>query len=233
MFHDIFEQIDFEVVAATPEDLLKATRAKEIIVAAMARYQVSDCWQPQICRIIADALTAPVDEVGRPFVLGQLRREDRIHEVEFYYPLTLPAGEPMPVPGCRIVKARRCYIRGFVDLVFRHGEKFYIADWKSNRLSAGYGPDALADCMQDAGYHLQYKLYTVAVLRWLKQALGQRFDERSHFGGVCYFFIRGMGSGNGDGIFFVSSAEMGTSEDLESEITERLCGTIDQPGSIQ
>jgi hypothetical protein len=77
----------------------------------------------------------------------------------------------------------------------------------------------------DAGYHMQYKLYTVAVLRWLKQAFGDRFDADSQFGGVFYFFLRGMGTGNGNGVYFVSPTEIGTLEDLESEIGGRISET--------
>ena len=71
---------------------------------------------------------------------------------------------------------------------------------------------------------MQYKLYTVAVLRWFKQAFGDRFDADSQFGGVFYFFIRGMETGNGNGVYYVSPAEVGTLEHLESEITARISG---------
>ncbi len=144
--------------------------------------------------------------------------------MEFYYPFAFAVGEPLKIPDCDIVEGRRCFIRGFVDLVFRHKGKFFIADWKSNRLDGGYGRKALDDCMNAAGYHLQYKLYTVAVLRWLKQAFGDRFDADSRFGGVFYFFLRGMGTGNGNGVYFVSPAELGTLEHLEAEITARISG---------
>ena len=78
--------------------------------------------------------------------------------------------------------------------------------------------------MNTAGYHMQYKLYTVAVLRWLKQAFGDQFDAENQFGGVFYFFLRGMGTENGNGVYFVSPAELGTLEYLESEITARISG---------
>ena len=74
--------------------------------------------------------------------------------------------------------------------------------------------------MNAAGYHLQYKLYTVAVLRWLKQAFGDRFDAGSQFGGVFYFFLRGMQTANENGVYFVSPAELNPLEYLESEITD-------------
>jgi exodeoxyribonuclease V beta subunit len=222
MFHDIFEHIDFEAVAENPDDLLERKETRDVIVKTMDAYRVEGRWRPQVCRIVANTLVTPVNAVEEPFVLGRLNKEDRIHEVEFYYPFAFSVGDPLKIPDCDIVKGRRCFIRGFVDLVFRHKGKFFIADWKSNRLDGGYGRKTLDDCMNAAGYHMQYKLYTVAVLRWLKQAFGDRFDADSQFGGVFYFFLRGMGTENGNGVYFVSPAEVGTLEHLESEITDLL-----------
>jgi exodeoxyribonuclease V beta subunit len=227
MFHDIFETIDFEAVAKSPDNLLERKETGDVIVKTMDAYRVEGRWRPQVCRIVADTLMTPVTAVEEPFVLGRLKKEDRIHEVEFYYPFAFPLGEPLKIPDCDIVAGRRCFIRGFVDLVFRYKEKFYIADWKSNRLDGGYGRNALDDCMNAAGYHMQYKLYTVAVVRWLKQAFGDRFDADSRFGGVFYFFLRGMGTGNGNGVYFVSPAEVGTLENLESEIRGQISGAVE------
>jgi len=105
-----------------------------------------------------------------------------------------------------------------VDLVFRKDRKFYIADWKSNYLETGYDLEFMGKSMNHADYHLQYKLYTVAVLRWLKQALGDRFDPERDFGGVFYFYLRGMGRGEGNGIYHVPPDELGSLEQLEEEI---------------
>jgi len=226
MFHDILETIDFGAVAANPDDFLEREECDGVIVKTMDAYRVEGRWRPQICRIIANTLTTPVSAVKESFVLGQLKKEDRIHEVEFYYPFIFPVGKPLKIPDCEIVEGHRCFIRGFVDLVFRHKGKYFIADWKSNRLEDGYGRNALDDCMNAAGYHMQYKLYTVAVLRWLKQAFGDRFDADSQFGGIFYFFLRGMGTGNGNGVYFVSPAEVGTLAQLESEIATRISGTV-------
>jgi exodeoxyribonuclease V beta subunit len=225
MFHDIFEHIDFEAVAKNPDELLARKETAEVIIKTMDAYRVEGRWRPQVCRVVADTLTTTVNALEEPLVLGRLKQEDRIHEVEFYFPFAFQVDEPLKIPDCDIVVGRRCFIRGFVDLVFRHNGKFFIADWKSNRLAGGYGRNALDDCMNAAGYHLQYKLYTVAVLRWLKQAFGDRFDVDSQFGGVFYFFLRGMGTGNGNGVYYVSPAEVGTLAHLESEIRGQISGT--------
>lgn len=222
MFHDILEHIDYEMVANHPGELLARKQTRDVIVKTMETYRVEDRWRPQVCRIVANTLVTPVSAGEESLVLGRIGAKDRIHEVEFYYPFDYPVGKPLQIPDCDVVAGRRCFIRGFIDLVFRHQGKYYIADWKSNRLDGGYGRNALADCMTAAGYHLQYELYTVAALRWLQQALGDRFDANSQFGGVFYFFIRGMGAENGNGVYFVSPAEMGPLEHLESEISDSL-----------
>jgi exodeoxyribonuclease V beta subunit len=226
MFHDVLEHIDFKMVLENPDACFEQESVKALVDNIMETYRVDGKWRPQVCRTVAEVLTTPVGPEAEPFVLGQLKPADRKHEVEFYYPFALPAGETPDIPECDLVRGRRCFIRGFVDLVFKHGDRFFIADWKSNRLDDGYGQPALEACMQTAGYHLQYKLYTVAVLRWLKQTLGERFDASRHFGGVFYFFIRGMGGGDGKGVYFLPASEMGSLEDLETEIAARLSGAV-------
>jgi len=109
-------------------------------------------------------------------------------------------------------------VRGFIDLIFRKEGKYYVADWKSNLLGSGYDPASLETSMTDSGYHLQYKLYAVAALRWLRQALGDRFDPARHWGGICYFYLRGMGGATGEGIYFVPAEKLGSLAQLEAEV---------------
>lgn len=86
------------------------------------------------------------------------------------------------------------YLHGFVDLVFEHGGRYYVLDWKSNHLGMtadGYGPDPLERAMTQNGYHLQHLLYTVAVHRFLAQRLTD-YDYERHMGGALYLFVRGV-----------------------------------------
>ncbi len=87
------------------------------------------------------------------------------------------------------------FLRGFIDLVFEHGGRWYIVDWKSNHLGDGaraYGQSALADAMRAHAYPLQASLYTLAVHRWLRRTL-RGYDYERSFGGVFYVFLRGAG----------------------------------------
>ena len=96
-------------------------------------------------------------------------------------------------------------LKGFIDLVFYHDGKYYIADYKSNYLGdshADYQPDALVQAMLEHRYDLQYQLYTLALHRYLRHRLPD-YDYQTHFGGVYYLFLRGMTPDHpGRGIWF-------------------------------
>jgi len=85
-------------------------------------------------------------------------------------------------------------VRGFVDMVFRHGNRYYLLDWKSNHLGnrvEDYGREQLTAAMTRNVYQLQYLLYTVALNRYLHHRdPAYRYEE--HFGGVFYLFLRGI-----------------------------------------
>ncbi|WP_414040785.1 exodeoxyribonuclease V subunit beta [Acidithiobacillus sp. M4-SHS-6] len=86
-------------------------------------------------------------------------------------------------------------MRGFMDLVFVHQDRYYVLDYKSNLLGA-----------QDADYHeaqlraqalrhryeLQASLYQLALHRLLRQRLGQHYQPEKHLGGTLLFFLRGI-----------------------------------------
>jgi exodeoxyribonuclease V beta subunit len=96
-------------------------------------------------------------------------------------------------------------MNGVIDLVFVHDGRWWIADYKTNRLGErvdAYAPEALERAVRESDYDLQYLIYTVAVHRWLTQVLGEAYDYVRDFGGVRYLFLRGMGVGPaGNGIF--------------------------------
>ena len=96
-------------------------------------------------------------------------------------------------------------MKGFIDLIFVYDGKYYIADWKSNHLGDDYSDyinDKLEEEMDRHNYYLQYYIYTIALNRYLKQRLPD-YSYEKHFGGVFYFFVRGMNCNSSDktGIF--------------------------------
>ena len=96
------------------------------------------------------------------------------------------------------------YLKGFIDVVFYIDNKYYIIDWKSNYIGPeedSYHQDNLALEMEKNLYYLQYLIYTVALIRYLKN-IKKDFDYKKDFGGVYYIFIRGINEENNNGIYF-------------------------------
>lgn len=226
MFHHIFEHIDFRSVMDGPVDLLADDGARLVIESALALFRIEPRWAPPIARMVAATLRMPIGDNGPSLFLGRLGPDQRRHEMEFYFPLVEPLPKRLRVPGCRL-SGNLCgemVIRGFIDLVFLWQGRYYIADWKSNRLEDGYGQSAMAEEITRAGYELQYQLYTIATLRWLKRYLGDRFDPHHHFGGAFYLFIRGIGSGGQNGVFHVAPEQLLPLEALEQAIQKKIAG---------
>ena len=96
---------------------------------------------------------------------------------------------------------RNGILNGIIDLIFEHGGKYYIVDWKTNWLGASdadYAPGRIRAAMGNERYFLQSYLYSAALLRFLRQR-GMEYDA---FGGVYYIFLRGLSRGTENGIWF-------------------------------
>jgi len=103
----------------------------------------------------------------------------------------------------RLEVASRGFLTGSIDLVFRCGERWWVADWKSNWLGerdasgqplacgpAHYGREAMAALMAANHYPLQAHLYLVALHRYLLWRL-PGYEPARHLGGYAYVFLRG------------------------------------------
>jgi exodeoxyribonuclease V beta subunit len=222
MFHGILERMDYGVALRwhlkkgnSGKCLLQDPGTREIVLREMAAYRVDPRWQGAVCDILWNTLITPIPGFSDGFCLARLKSEDRLHEAAFYYPFSRVPEKKVPDEergGCRR------WIRGFIDLIFRKGDRYYVADWKSNTLETGYDLASMARSMAESDYHLQYQLYAIAALRWLRQSLGDRFDPQRHWGGVFYFYLRGMGRAGGEGIYHVPADRLGTLEQLEREV---------------
>jgi exodeoxyribonuclease V beta subunit len=81
-------------------------------------------------------------------------------------------------------------LTGFLDLVFESGGRYYVLDYKSNRLP-DYAPTRLAEAVLGARYELQYALYLLALHRLLRSRVPD-YDYNCHVGGAIYLFARGI-----------------------------------------
>ena len=84
---------------------------------------------------------------------------------------------------------------GSIDLVFRADGRYWVADYKTNKIKAAtaahYSGDFMGWEMAHRGYNLQSLIYTVALHRHLKTRV-KDYAYDQHFGGSLYLFVRGM-----------------------------------------
>jgi exodeoxyribonuclease V beta subunit len=194
--HNILENWDF-----TSTDTLEEQVAKQLTFYGISADLVpmTVVWMQQVvAQPLADAQCC----------LADISEKDRLVEMEFYLPMTeIRASGVMPLlDGRRLAfEPMRGQLKGFIDLIFRHEGRYYVADYKSNYLGdtiQHYHPAALKDAMEHHQYDLQYWIYSIAVDQYLSRRI-PNYDYDTHFGGVYYFFLRGMnGSEEGKGVFF-------------------------------
>jgi exodeoxyribonuclease V beta subunit len=214
--HEILEKIDFTETASQAW--------QDIIEERLQVHGFDSRWQNAIRNMIERVVRAPlVANTDKPFALRQIANANRLNELEFHLPLRAVDAASL----ARVFAGRRQtafegklnglleqlafslsggYLKGFIDLVFRHDGRFFIADWKSNLLGNSfdaYHPRRLVDVMAADYYFLQYHIYALALDRYLRSCL-PNYDYAKHFGGVFYLFIRGMGppTGLSAGVFY-------------------------------
>ena len=92
-------------------------------------------------------------------------------------------------------------LMGFADLVFEHGGRYWVLDYKSNHLGpddGAYSATALEGAMAAHRYDVQAALYLLALHRLLRARLGAAYLPQQHLGGAVYLFLRGIdGSAGG------------------------------------
>jgi exodeoxyribonuclease V beta subunit len=161
---------------------------------------------PLLTRLLAATLNARLPEGA---VLARLPRAARCPELEFHLafrPVAIPTlietlhahGIAAERSAFGLRKRIEGLLTGFIDLVYEHAGRYYVLDYKSNRLP-DYRPATLAGSVRENEYDLQYTLYSLALHRWLRFRLGADYDYDRHMGGVRYLYCRGLGT-DGEGI---------------------------------
>ena len=197
--HAIFDGIDFTNPAGWTEGIARGLSAQPQFLPGTSATELSKILPGMALRMLKDVLNTKLRE---DIVLGSIPATRRLTELEFNLPAprisahTLNAalkslGYVVPRLTFRDMEG---YLKGFIDLLFEHGGRYYIVDWKSNHLgydTADYGPAGLQEAMAEHGYHLQYLLYSLAVDRYLRHRVPS-YSHDTHFGGVFYLFVRGV-----------------------------------------
>lgn len=193
--HTVFERIDFRNDRTWEEAIAWALTAYPPDDNALGR----TVQHAMIRGMLAHVLSAPLPG---GFCLGEVGKESRLPEMEFAYPvagltpgrlnsLGTRHGRCLPRLGFEEFNG---YLRGFIDLVFTHGEKWFVLDWKSNHLgfrAADYDPGHLTEEMFRHAYEWQALIYLTALHRYLRFRL-PGYDYEKHIGGILYLFVRGI-----------------------------------------
>ncbi len=95
-------------------------------------------------------------------------------------------------------------LTGSIDLVYFDGQRYHIADYKSNFLGehrSHYDGPHIRESMSHSSYWLQAALYLTALHRYLSSAM-QGYDMQAHLGGASYLYLRGMDGHSGAGVHY-------------------------------
>lgn len=219
--HEIFEHIDFQC----SDDWISEIRRRfkndysSLWQDLLIKYQESFPEQQDaehllyqsVAQWLRDVLQTPLYQ---DFQLNQLQPEEYLSEFPFYLALSdrvlamkriqqlfVEYGMDMP----ELLEARSArYLNGSIDLVYFDGQRYHIADYKSNYLGddlADYGRDSIAQSMSLASYWLQAGLYLVALHRYLKVKM-QNYQIEQHLGGATYLYLRGMNGEAEQGYYY-------------------------------
>ncbi len=203
VLHDALENTDFAAWAhwragdAAPD--AQAQVLRDALAAEGYVQQDIDDGLAVLVPLVGQTLTVPLPEGG---ALCTLPTGERRAEIEFHFamqPTTVPALLAL-LHAHGLVRERRGFglrrqleglMTGKIDLTYRRDGRWYVLDYKSNRLPH-YAPARLAAAMASSEYDLQALIYTVALHRWLRFRLGGRYDYARDFGGIRYLFCRGL-----------------------------------------
>ena len=223
-WHDIFETISFD---ADDAGIQETTRRLLRLHGLAARDP--DSFEKDV-GIVAGMVRATLDRplaspAGDTFFLHDVGWSDRFSEWEFHFPSRTAkessmaaiaqilreewAGEKDKEPFLAAAAAWRRpipkgFLKGYLDLLFRHDGLYYVVDWKSNRLD-GHADDFTEEGvraeMAKHHYFLQYLLYSAVLHRFLKETMGADYSWENNFGGIRYVFLRGVAAGAEAAVF--------------------------------
>lgn len=218
-WHEIFEELEF--TQSGDGAITKLVEQKLALYGFLKRHDQQQTYLDVTVSMVRNVLQTKLPKPsgsteGESFSFSEISNEHRKNEWAFSFPTlcgkrskaiiqtveAFPRYQMFtkaiekwdtPIPGG--------YMTGFVDLLFRQGQRYFIADWKSNRrggTQADFQQQGLDEEMTLHHYWLQYLIYAVAVHQYLSKTLtGYQYEQ--HFGGIYYVFLRGVDGKHQDG----------------------------------
>ncbi|MEE9928318.1 UvrD-helicase domain-containing protein [Microvirgula aerodenitrificans] len=213
LLHALFERIEFSAPAGAHHDII----ATELRRSGLFSDDELAQWQAPLADWLVQILATPLLADG--LTLSALPRHRRLVEMGFTFSshtfaaraLARTLADPVhQVDPAFIAAAAQLdfgvvdgFITGFIDLVFEHDGRYWLADYKSNHLGyrpADYDHATLTAAMTGSHYYLQALLYTLALHRHLRVRLAD-YDYDRHIGGVLYLFLRGIDGSGEHGVY--------------------------------
>lgn len=197
--HYLFENIDFQNEAT----FMRWIENGEYL---FGKRIVKEELKPFYKQLIEQVLASQLNYNDQSFNLTDISTPSRLNEMQFYFSIdefSKADLKKFEKPVDMDFHKYEGFFQGFIDLTFEHKGKYYILDWKSNYLGNGleaYTPEALDKAMTVNNYHLQYFIYSIALVRYLKKVI-PNFSYEKHFGGAFYIFLRGCRAGSNTGVF--------------------------------
>jgi exodeoxyribonuclease V beta subunit len=207
--HEILEHLDFAVITDV--------QIEQVSRSSLRANGYEEEWLPAVGRMIRAITQVPLIADASQFNLTKLRKGDWQTELEFFLPVAQLSAERLRQTFDGLLnpshhgqfsellaslhfQQSRGMLHGFMDLVFQHGGRYYIIDWKSNHLGfsvSDYANDNMTSSMAKHSYILQYHLYTLALDRHLRLHLPD-YSYEVHFGGAIYVYLRGINAESPD-----------------------------------
>lgn len=211
--HFIFEKTQFET-CTNLDALLDKTLPGLKNAPAQGSHDYS-VLHKKFAAMVQENLALPLTD--RNITLQSVSPDNEIREMEFYFPLKRSRNlytdlfkiftrwggiyaetarfHWSSVDGNKLNVAGM--MNGVIDLTFKADGRYYILDWKTNRVAENNTPPdfrlseaAIREEIVKHGYALQWTIYTLALRRFLKQSLGENYVHDRDFGGIVYLFVR-------------------------------------------
>lgn len=216
--HEIFEHIDFQQQQDWPLEIRRRFKNDypalwtELLGKYQQEFQQVDedlliVWMGQW---LAEVLATPLHQA---FQLNKVSAPEYLAEFPFYLALSdhvlaiqrihaLYVEYGIAMLDFNAANSAR-YLTGSIDLVYFDGQRYHIADYKSNFLGndqSHYSQNHIQQSMSHASYWLQAGLYLVALHRYLAAKM-QNYQIEQHLGGASYLYLRGMNGQSEQGVY--------------------------------
>lgn len=192
--HHIFEQIDFQ----RGRDCEKPENKEyvENLIKRNLRSEGVDVekWFERYWDMIKCTLKTKFKDpyTDKTICLGDVPACDRRHEMSFDSNAILKADKVVLAPENAMGEV---LFNGSIDLLFRYEGRWYILDWKSNKIGGDkpYSRNNIKENMIHHKYNLQCALYANVFLHWYSRFVQKNIEQifKEDFGGVIYCYNRG------------------------------------------